>query len=47
MDNVAKEMEHLHKLAVANPEQRFQKLWENLISEKSDSTGLSGKITIY
>jgi RNA-directed DNA polymerase len=34
MDNVAKEMEHLHKLAVANPEKRFQKLWENLISEK-------------
>ena len=34
MDNVAKEMEHLHKLAVAHPEKRFQKLWEHMISEE-------------
>jgi hypothetical protein len=33
MDNVAKEMEHLHKLAVADQEKRFQKLWDNMISE--------------
>ena len=34
MDNVAKEMEHLHKLAVANQDKRFQKLWDNMISEE-------------
>ena len=34
MDNVAKEMEHLHKLAVANPEKRFQKLWEYILTEQ-------------
>ena len=34
MDNVAKEMEHLHKLAVANPEKRFQKLWEYIPTEQ-------------
>jgi group II intron reverse transcriptase/maturase len=34
VDNVAKEMEHLHKLAVDNRAKRFQKLWENMISEK-------------
>ena len=34
MDNVAKEMEHLHKLAVDNQDKRFQKLWENMISEQ-------------
>jgi len=33
MDNVAKEMEHLHKLAVANPDKRFQKLWEYIPTE--------------
>ena len=33
MDNVAKEMEHLHKLAVTDQEKRFQKLWDNMISE--------------
>ena len=33
MDNVAKEMEHLHKLAVANHARRFQNLWKNMISE--------------
>src|SRR5215510_756369 len=33
MDNVAKEMEHLHKLAVANPAKRFQKLWEYIPTE--------------
>jgi retron-type reverse transcriptase len=34
MDNVAKEMEHLHKLAVANQDKRIQKLWENMTSEE-------------
>jgi retron-type reverse transcriptase len=34
VDNVAKEMEHLHKLAVANQDKRFQKLWDNMISEE-------------
>lgn len=33
MDNVAKEMEHLHKLAVTHPEKRFQKLWEYIPTE--------------
>src|SRR5215510_4083854 len=33
MDNVAKEMEHLHKLAVANPAKRFQKLWDYVVTE--------------
>ena len=33
MDNVAKEMEHLHKLAVANQEKRFQDLWGLITSE--------------
>lgn len=33
MDNVAKEMEHLHKLAVANQAKRFDHLWENMTSE--------------
>ena len=34
MDNVAKEMEHLHKLAVDNQAKRFQQLWGYIISEK-------------
>ncbi len=34
MDNVAKEMEHLHKLAVDNQAKRFQHLWGYIISEK-------------
>jgi retron-type reverse transcriptase len=34
VDNVAKEMEHLHKLAEDNQDKRFQKLWENMISEE-------------
>jgi RNA-directed DNA polymerase len=33
VNNVAKEMEHLHKLAVANQTKRFTKLWEIMISE--------------
>jgi retron-type reverse transcriptase len=33
MDNVAKEMEHLHKLAGADREKRFQNLWGHLTSE--------------
>ena len=33
MDNVAKEMEHLHKLAVANQDKRFQNLWGYITSE--------------
>ena len=33
MDNVAKEMEHLHKLAVANQGKRFQKLWDYVVTE--------------
>lgn len=33
MDNVAKEMEHLHKLAVANQAKRFQNLWGYLTTE--------------
>jgi group II intron reverse transcriptase/maturase len=34
MDNVAKEMEHLHKLAGANQAKRFHHLWDNMVSEK-------------
>jgi group II intron reverse transcriptase/maturase len=34
VDNVAKEMEHLHKLAVDNQAKRFQELWGYIISEK-------------
>ena len=33
MENVAKEMEHLHTLAVANPDKRFRQLWDHMISE--------------
>ena len=33
MDNVAKEMEHLHKLAVTNQAKRFHHLWNKMISE--------------
>ena len=33
MNNVAKEMEHLYKLAVANRAKRFDHLWENMTSE--------------
>ena len=33
MDNVAKEMEHLHTLAVAHPEKRFPKLWASIPTE--------------
>ena len=33
MNNVAKEMEHLHKLAAHNQAKRFQNLWENMTSE--------------
>ena len=33
MINVAKEMEHLHKLAGENQAKRFPRLWEKLISE--------------
>lgn len=33
MNNVAKDMEHLHKLAVANQAKRFSQLWDNMISE--------------
>ena len=33
MDNVAKEMEHLRKLAVANRDKRFQNLWGYITSE--------------
>jgi retron-type reverse transcriptase len=33
VNNVAKEMEHLHKLAVANHAKRFSQLWDNMISE--------------
>ena len=33
MDNVAKEMEHLHKLAVADQQKRFQKLWDFMVTE--------------
>jgi RNA-directed DNA polymerase len=32
--NVAKEMEHLHKLAVANQDTRFPRLWEKIITEE-------------
>ena len=34
MINVAKEMEHLHKLAVENQATRFPRLWEKIISEE-------------
>jgi group II intron reverse transcriptase/maturase len=34
VNNVAKEMEHLHKLAVTNQEKRFRALWDNMISEE-------------
>ncbi len=33
MNNVAKEMEHLHKLAENNQEERFPNLWDTIISE--------------
>ena len=33
MNNVAQEMEHLHKLAGANQAKRFSQLWNNMISE--------------
>ena len=33
MDNVAKEMEHLHKLAGADQQKRFQKLWDHMVTE--------------
>jgi group II intron reverse transcriptase/maturase len=33
VNNVAKEMEHLYKLAKANQEKRFSHLWENMTSE--------------
>src|SRR5688572_3463554 len=32
--NVAKEMEHLHKLAVENQARRFPRLWEKIITEE-------------
>src|SRR5207247_180606 len=32
--NVAKEMEHLHKLAVDNQDRRFPRLWEKIITEE-------------
>ncbi len=32
MNNVAKEMEHLNKLARREPGKRFNRLWENLTS---------------
>jgi RNA-directed DNA polymerase len=32
--NVAKEMEHLHKLAVDNQDTRFPRLWEKIITEE-------------
>ena len=34
MINVTKEMEHLHKLAVANQAMRFPRLWEKIITEE-------------
>ena len=34
MVNVAKEMEHLHKLAVDNQDTRFPRLWEKIITEE-------------
>ena len=34
MINVTKEMEHLHKLAVANQTMRFPRLWEKIIREE-------------
>ena len=34
MINVAKEMEHLHKLAVDNQDMRFPRLWEKIITEE-------------
>ena len=34
MNNVAKEMEHLHKLAVNNRDKRFLQLWDLLASEE-------------
>jgi RNA-directed DNA polymerase len=33
VNNVAKEMEHLNKLAVAYPDKRFHSLWNNIVSE--------------
>jgi RNA-directed DNA polymerase len=33
MNNVAKEMEHLHALAAADQEKRFDHLWDNMVSE--------------
>lgn len=33
MNNVAKEMEHLHKLSQRDPSKRFSKLWDQTISE--------------
>jgi group II intron reverse transcriptase/maturase len=33
VNNVAKEMEHLHKLAVEHQAKRFHGLWDNMISE--------------
>jgi group II intron reverse transcriptase/maturase len=32
--NVAKEMEHLHKLAAENPGTRFPRLWEKILTEE-------------
>lgn len=34
MNNVAKEMEHLHTLAVKNQDKRFRQLWDHMISEE-------------
>ena len=34
MINVAKEMEHLHKLAGDNQDTRFPRLWEKIITEE-------------
>ena len=34
MNNVAKEMEHLHKLAAEHQTKRFLHLWDNIISEE-------------
>jgi hypothetical protein len=33
MNNVAKEMEHLHTLAAADQETRFAHLWATMVSE--------------
>jgi len=32
--NVTKEMEHLYKLAEANQDMRFPRLWEKIITEE-------------